>query len=92
MIKVMPKMVLVRQDEVENKSSSGIVLTGAAEPPTTGTVIQLGIRNEDAKGKEIPWEVEVGARIVWDRHHGRTINVDGETLMLLYEGEIVGVI
>lgn len=92
MIKVMPKMVLVRQDESENKTDSGIVLTSPSEPPTTGEVIQLGIRNEDAQGKEIPFEVEVGDRIVWNKFNGRTIDVEGETLLLLYESEIIGIL
>ena len=88
----MPKMVMVRQKEKKKKTAGGLVLSAQTEPATTGEIVQLGIRNENHLGNEIPWDVEIGNRICWNKHHGRTIDFHGETMLLLYESEIIGII
>ena len=86
--------VVIRRMEEETKTSGGIVLPGsAAEKPNQGEVIAVGAGKVLDNGEQRPLTVQVGDKIVFGQYAGsNTIEVDGEELILMSEGEIYAVI
>jgi chaperonin GroES len=81
--------VVVRRKEEEETSAGGIVLPGSAkEKPNQGEVVAV-LDN----GEQRALTVQVGDKIVFGQYAGsNTIEVDGEELILMSEGEIYAVI
>ena len=86
--------VVVRRKEEEETSSGGIVLPGSAkEKPNEGEVVAVGAGKVLDSGDQRPLTVQVGDKIVFGQYAGsNTIEVDGEELILMSEGEIYAVI
>ena len=86
--------VVVRRKEEEETSAGGIVLPGSAkEKPNPGEVVAVGAGKVLDNGEQRPLTVQVGDKIVFGQYAGsNTIEVDGEELILMSEGEIYAVI
>jgi len=75
--------VLVKRLEPEHKTASGIVIPDTAkEKPEQGEVIAVG-NGKILKG---------GDRILFGKHDGQNVKVQGEELLVLREEEIMAVI
>lgn len=82
-IKIRPLFdnVVVKQDEIEKKSKTGIIITGSDNNPAlVGTVISVG--------KEIDEEIKVGDRIMYAPFSGRELG----GFLLLAQHDIMGVV
>lgn len=86
--------VVVRRKEEEEKSAGGILLTGSAkEKPNQGEVVAVGIGRVLDNGEVRPVDVKVGDIVVFGKYAGSdTIEVDGQELVILSEGDIKAVI
>ena len=86
--------VVVRREEEEEKTAGGILLPGSAkEKPNQGEVIALGSGRVLDNGEVRPLDVKVGDIVVFGKYAGSdTIEVDGEELVILSEGDIKAVI
>ena len=86
--------VVVRRNEEEETSAGGIVLPGSAkEKPNQGEVIAVGTGKPLDSGELRALSVSVGDQVVFGRYaDSNTINIDGEDLIILSEGDIYGVI
>ena len=86
--------VVVRRKEEEETSAGGIVLPGSAkEKPNQGEVVAVGAGKVLDNGEQRPLTVQVGDQIVFGQYAGsNTIEVNGEELILMSEGEIYAVI
>ncbi len=85
--------VLVRRMEEETVSSGGIVLPGSAtEKPNQGTVIAAGKGRILESGDVRPMDVKDGDRILFGQYSGTEVKVEGETLIMMREEDIMGVI
>jgi chaperonin GroES len=65
------------------------------DPPreTEGEVVRLGPPGTHPKtGEVIPWEIEVGSVVVFTPYTGVELEVGGEKMMVMKEGEILAVI
>jgi len=86
--------ILVRRDEAETKTSSGIYLpeTGK-ERPKTGTIHAVGdgALNTDT-GVRIPLSVKKGDRVIFTSYAGTEVKLDGEELLIMSEDDILAVI
>ncbi|MGB2419958.1 MAG: co-chaperone GroES, partial [Luminiphilus sp.] len=80
--------------EEEATSAGGIVLPGSAkEKPNQGEVVAVGAGKVLDNGEQRALTVQVGDKIVFGQYAGsNTIEVDGEELILMSEGEIYAVI
>ncbi len=86
--------VIVKRDEAQTKTSSGIFLPeGAKDKPKQGKIIALGsgILNKDT-GKYMPFTVKKGDTVIFTTYSGTEIKVDGETYIIMTEEDILGVI
>ena len=86
--------VVVRRKEEEETSAGGIVLPGSAkEKPNQGEVVAVGEGKVLDNGELRPLAVKVGDKIVFGQYAGsNTIEINGEELILMSEGEIYAVI
>ena len=85
--------VLVRREEEETKTASGIVLPGsAAEKPSRGEVIAAGKGKISENGDVRPMDVKVGDKVIFGQYAGSTVKVNGEEFLIMSENEILAVI
>ncbi|MBI9103093.1 MAG: co-chaperone GroES [Spirochaetales bacterium] len=85
-IKPLGDRVLIKMEEVEEKTASGIYIPQTAQEKTqTGIVSAIG-DDEDAI------TVKVGDKIMYDKYAGTSIKVDGEENLLVRMSDILAVI
>ena len=85
--------VIVKQQEAEEKTKSGIFLPDAAkEKPTTGKVVAAGPGRLDENGKPMELSVRAGDTVYYGKYSGTDIEVDGEKFVILRESDILGVL
>mgnify|MGYP002641351545 CR=1 FL=1 len=77
--------VLVKVEEVEEKTASGIFIPQTAQEKTQiASVIAIG-DDEEIK-------VKIGDKIMYDKYAGTTIKVDGNDHLLLRMSDILAII
>jgi chaperonin GroES len=85
--------VIVRQNEAEEKTKSGIVLPDTAkEKPTKGKVIAVGPGKFDDNGKRMEIGVRNGDTVYYGKYSGTDVEVDGQKFVILRETDILGVL
>ena len=86
--------VVVRRKEEEATSAGGIILSGSAkEKPNQGEVVAVGEGKLLDNGDTRALVVKVGDNVVFGQYAGsNTIEIDGEELIIMSEGEIFGVV
>jgi chaperonin GroES len=85
--------VIVKQQEAEEKTKSGILLPDTAkEKPTKGKVIAVGPGKLDDNGKPMELGVRVNDTVYYGKYSGADVTVDGEKFVILRESEILGVL
>ncbi len=67
-------------------------VTVAKEKPQEAEVIALGTGKRDDSGKVIPFEVKAGDRVLISKYGGTEVKVGDETLLIVNEDDILGVI
>ncbi|MEE9403770.1 MAG: co-chaperone GroES [Algisphaera sp.] len=84
--------VLVKPQEAEEKTASGIYLPeGAQEKPQTGTIVATGPGSLTDDGDRAPLTVKKGDLVLYGKYAGTEIDVDGNTHMIMRESELLGV-
>ena len=84
--------VVIKQMEAEEKTKSGIVLpTQSKEKPQEAEVIAVGPGGM-VDGKEIKMQVKVGDKIIYSKYAGTEIKIDGETLIIVRQNEILAIV
>jgi chaperonin GroES len=85
--------VVIKQSEAEEKSAGGIILPDAAkEKPQRGKIIAVGPGKMLDNGKRGEMNVKKGEDVLYAKYSGNEIEIDGEKLVILHEGDILGVI
>lgn len=85
--------VVVRRVDSEAVTKGGIVIPdAAAEKADRGTVLAVGPGKRDKDGNNVPLDVAVDDQVLFGKHAGQTIKVNGEELLVLKEEEILAVI
>jgi len=92
MLKPIEDKVIVKVDEEENVSSSGLFLAPTGEKQGIGTVIAKGpgIMLNNGDFVEIPFEV--GDRVAFGKYSGTEVEHDGEILTILAYRDILAVL
>ena len=85
--------VIVRQNEAEEKTKTGIVLPDTAkEKPTKGKVIAVGPGKFDDNGKRMDIGVRTGDTVYYGKYSGTDVEVDGQKFVILRESDVLGVL
>jgi chaperonin GroES len=85
--------VAVRLVEPETTTAGGIVIPdNAKEKPSTGDVVAVGTGRVLENGTRVPLTVQVGNRVMFGKHAGQPIKVDGEEYTILREEDIFAIV
>ena len=91
-IKPLSDRVLIKMEEAEETTKSGILLTGSAkEKPQVADVIAVGPVGV-VDGKEVEMTVKVGDRVLTSKYAGTEIKVDGEEYTIVRQSDILAVV
>ena len=83
MIKVLGNRVLIEELVEDVKSESGIILgTTEKSPQRVGTVISVG---------DSVQEIKVNDKVMFDSYKSFSIDLDGNTYLIMEENNIIGV-
>lgn len=92
-IKPLGQRVLVKRLDAEAVSAGGIVLPDTAqEKPQEAEVVSLGTGGKDENGNDITFTVAEGNKVLISKYGGTDVKVNGEDLLIINEGDILGVI
>lgn len=86
-IKPLAGYVVVRREEVEDTTNSGIILTGDKEKPQRGEVLAVGPGKDGAQP-----QVSVGQKVIFKKYGPTEIDMDGESVLLLEESDIFAIV
>ena len=92
-LKPLGDRVIIKQDEAEQTTASGIILTSKEqEKPQRGEVIAVGEGKRTDSGEIIEVPVKVGDTVVYGRYGGQEVSVDGEDFVILRVDDIYAVV
>ncbi len=85
--------VIVRRMEEETTTAGGIVLPGSAtEKPDQGEVLAVGKGKILENGDVRPMDLQVGDKVLFGKYSGTEVKLNGETILVMREEDIMGVI
>jgi chaperonin GroES len=85
--------VIVKRQEEERKTASGIVIPDAAtEKPDFGEVVAIGNGKIGDDGKVRPMNVKVGDKVLFGKYSGQAFKMDGVEYLQMREDDIIGVV
>ncbi len=86
--------IIVKRDEAQTKTDSGIFLPESSkDKPKTGVIqaVGTGSLNTDT-GERIPLTVKKGDRVIFTSYAGTEVKLEGEDLLIMSEDDILAVI
>ena len=91
-IKPLSDRVVIKMEEAEETTKSGIVLAGSAkEKPQVATVLAVGTGGL-VDGKEVQMTVKVGDKVITSKYSGTEVKVDGEEVIIVRQSDILAVV
>ncbi|MFN2489395.1 MAG: co-chaperone GroES [Actinomycetota bacterium] len=92
-IKPLEDRILVRPEEGEEMTASGIVIPDTAkEKPQEGTVLAVGPGKRSDTGDLIPVDVQEGDRVIYSKYGGTEVKVEAEDLLILSARDVLAVV
>ena len=93
-IKPLEDRVVVKTNEAEQKTASGLVIPDTAqEKPQEGTVVAVGPGRWDEDGeKRIPLDVAEGDTVIYSKYGGTEVKASGEEYLVLSARDILAII
>jgi chaperonin GroES len=80
--------VIVKPAKAEEKTAGGIIIPDTAkEKPQRGTVIAAGPGKKDE-----PVTVKIGDTVLYGKYSGTEIQIEGEDLLIMREGDILAIV
>ncbi len=84
--------VVIEAVKAEEKTKSGLILTGAAqEKPQTAEVVAVG-PGGIIDGKEIVMQVKVGDRVLCSQYAGSAFKIDGREFTIIRQSDILAIV
>ncbi|BDE86268.1 MULTISPECIES: co-chaperone GroES [Intestinimonas] len=91
-LKPLADRVIIKMVEAEEKTKSGIILTGAAkEKPEVAEVIEVGPGGL-VDGKEVKMTVMKGQKVITSKYAGTEVKVDGEEYTIVRQNDILAIV
>lgn len=91
-LKPLADRVVLRQEEAEEKTKSGIILSSAAqEKPEMYEVVEVGPGGM-VEGNEIVMTVKNGQKVLVGKYSGTKVKVDDEELTIVRQGDILAIV
>ena len=87
-IKPLGDTVLIKRFEADEKTKSGIVITGSAkERPQEAEVVAVGPGTEEVK-----MEVKVGDKVLFSKYSGTEVKMGDDEYIILKQEDILAVV
>lgn len=91
-IKPLADRILIKMEEAEETTKSGILLAGSAkEKPQIADVIEVGPGGV-VDGKEIKMYVKKGDKVITSKYSGTEIKIDGEEYTIVRQSDVLAVV
>jgi len=91
-LKPLGDRVVIKMMEAEEKTKSGLILTGSAkEKPEVAEVVEVGPGGL-VDGKEVKMTVEKGQKVITSKYSGTEVKVDGEEYTIVRQSDILAVV
>lgn len=88
-IKPLLDRVVLKVEEAEEKTKSGIILSSAAqEKPQFESVVAVGPGGV-VDGKEVKMYVSVGDKVIASKYAGTQVKIDGEEYTIVNQSDIL---
>ncbi|MBK6487965.1 MAG: co-chaperone GroES [Gemmatimonadetes bacterium] len=85
------RVVIKPLEDAETMRGGLYIPDTAKEKPQQGEIVAVGPgRFED--GKRIPLDVQVGNRVLYGKYSGTEVTVEGDSLLILRETDILAII
>ena len=91
MLRPLNDNVVLKKEEQELKTSSGIILSESKSEPSVGKVLAVGPGRLD-HGKLIEPAVKVGDRVVYKKYGTTEVEIDKEEYLVISEKDILAVV
>ena len=91
-LKPLADRVVLKLVEAEEKTKSGIILTGSAkEKPEVAQVIEVGPGGM-VDGKEVVMNVKVGDKVITSKYAGTQVKLDGDEVTIVRQNDILAIV
>ena len=91
-IKPLADRVLIKMQEAEETTKSGIVLASSAqEKPQIAEVVAVGPGGM-VDGKEVTMFLKVGDKVITSKYSGTEVKVDGEEYTIVRQSDVLAVV
>ncbi|MBQ9742787.1 MAG: co-chaperone GroES [Ruminococcus sp.] len=91
-IKPLLDKVVLKIDNAEQTTASGIVLSSAAqEKPQFANVIAVGPGGK-IDGEEVTMYVNVGDKVITSKYSGTEVKLDGEEYIIVRQSDILAIV
>lgn len=91
-IKPLADRVVIKMEEAEETTKSGIVLAGAAkEKPQIASVVAVGPGGM-VDGKQVDMYLKVGDRVIASKYAGTEVKLDGEEYTIARQSDILAIV
>ena len=85
--------VVIKRLEEENRTAGGIIIPDTAkEKPSTGIVVAVGPGGVDEHGNKVAMTLKEGDKVLFGKWSGTEVKIDGETLIIMKETEVFGIL
>ena len=92
MIKPLGSRVLIKMKEGEERTKSGIILSGTAqEKPQMAKVIAVG-PGGIIDGKEIVMQIKVGDIILYNKYAGSDFKLENKEVTILRQADVLAIV
>ena len=93
MIKPVADRILIKMEEEENTTKSGIILSGnSKEKPQTAKVIEVGPGIKNIPGKEVKMYIKKGDRVIVSKYAGTEVKYEGEDYIIVKQDDILAIV
>lgn len=91
-IKPLTDRVVIKAEESEETTKSGIVLTASSqEKPQFATVVAVG-EGGIVDGKEVKMYVKVGDKVITSKYSGTEVKLEGEEYTIVRQNDILAIV
>ena len=91
-LKPLGDRVIIKMMEAEEKTKSGLILTGSAkEKPEVAEIVAVGPGGL-VDGKEVKMTVKKGQKVITSKYSGTEVKVDGVEYTIVRQGDILAVV
>jgi chaperonin GroES len=91
-LKPLGDRVIIKMMEAEEKTKSGLILTGSAkEKPEVAEIVAVGPGGL-VDGKEVKMTVKTGQKVITSKYSGTEVKVDGEEYTIVRQSDILAVV